>query len=171
MGITLTLGTFSITGEKMHVSDPCYAYDCKGAITLEKVLSGEYEARIAFYREDIWGVRVTSLSVWHVSHKDITANICVDSVIGVDSGQAGFFDDDYYEEKQGGDFGDLTRIFGLSCSLTLSKNHGGITEDKGVVSETGFGDGCYSLYIGKIEAGQVVSASIVFIEEEEMEEC
>lgn len=59
----------------------------------------------------------------------------------------------------------------MSCSLTLSKNHGGITEDKGVVSETGFGDGCYSLYIGKIEAGQVVSASIVFIEEEEMEEC
>ncbi|MBQ7079905.1 MAG: DUF4241 domain-containing protein [Fibrobacter sp.] len=43
-------------------------------------------------------------------------------------------------------------------------------KDKGVVSETGFGDGCYSLYVGKNKAGKIVSASIIFIADEELEE-
>ena len=63
-----------------------------------------------------------------------------------------------------------TIIFWLACSLTLSKNRGGIMLDKGVISESGFGDGSYSLYIGKNEAGKIVSASIIFIADDELEE-
>ncbi|MBQ3443146.1 MAG: DUF4241 domain-containing protein [Selenomonadaceae bacterium] len=111
------------------------------------------------------------MSIWHEEHKNVSPNICTDCVIGVDSGQAGFFDDNYYKENQGGDFGDTTTLFGLACSLSLSKNRGGIVHDRGVVSEIGFGDGSYSLYIGKNNEGKIVSASIIFIADDEMEEC
>ena len=43
--------------------------------------------------------------------------------------------------------------------------------DRGVVSETGFGDGSYSLYIGKNNEGKIVSASTILIADDEMEEC
>ena len=118
-----------------------------------------------------WGTRVAKLSICHVNHKNVLPNICTDCVIEVDSGQVGFFDDNYYAENQGGDFGDITTLFGLACSLTLSKNRGGIVNDRGVVSETGFGDGSYSLYIGKNNECKIVSASIIFIADDEMEEC
>lgn len=42
--------------------------------------------------------------------------------------------------------------------------------NRGVVSETGFGDGSYSLYVGKNNEGKIVSASIIFIADDEMEE-
>ena len=69
-----------------------------------------------------------------------------------------------------GKFNFTKKFFGLTCSLTLSKNHGGIMLNKGVVSETGFGDGCYSLYVGKNNEGKIVAASIIFITDEELEE-
>ncbi|MBQ3442115.1 MAG: DUF4241 domain-containing protein [Selenomonadaceae bacterium] len=46
-----------------------------------------------------------------------------------------------------------------------------MVNDRGVVSETGFGDGSYSLYIGKNNEGKIVSASTIFIADDEMEEC
>ena len=42
MAITSTLGSFFITGNKIHVSDPCYDYACSGAFTLDNALSGKY---------------------------------------------------------------------------------------------------------------------------------
>lgn len=170
MANSISLGSFFVTGNKIHVSDPCYDYDSPGSATIANVLSGEYLAKLTLYNMANWGTRVARLSIYHANHKNIVPNICTDCVISVDSGQAGFFDDDYYKENQGGDFGNITTLFGLACSLTLSKNRGGIMLDKGVVSETGFGDGSYSLYIGKNEAGKIVSASIIFIADDELEE-
>lgn len=168
MGITLTLGSFIITSNKIHVSDPCYEYDCSGAVTLNNALSGRYSATLVKHNLDIWDTRVSKLTIQHENYKDIAPNIYSGYEIAVDSGQAGFFDDDYYKENQGGDFGDITTLFGLACSLT--KNHGGIMLGKGAVSESGFGDGCYSLYFGKNNKGKIVAASIIFISEQELEE-
>ena len=164
------LGSFSITDNKIHVSDPCYDYDSVGAAKIVNALPGEYLTKLTLYNMAIWGTRVARLSICHVNHKNVVPNICTDCVIAVDSGQAGFFDDDYYKENQGGEFGDTTTLFGLACSLTLSKNRGGIMLDKGVVAETGYGDGSYSLYIGKNEKGKIVSASIIFIADDELED-
>ena len=169
--ILLPLGSFKVTGNKIHVSDPCYDYHCSGAITIDNVLSGEYFASIALYDMAAWGTRSACLSIRHTKHKNILPNICTDCVIGVDSGQAGFFDDAYYQQNQGGEFGDLNTFFGLACSLTLSKNRGGIMQDHGVVSATGFGDGSYPLYIGKNADGKIVAASISFIDDDELEGC
>ena len=170
MANPISLGSFFVTGNKIHVSDPCYDYDSLGSATIVNVLSGEYLAKLTLYNMENWGSRVSKLSICHVNHKNIVPNTCTDCVITVDSGQAGFFDDDYYKENQGGNFGDISTLFGLACSLTLSKNRGGILLNKGVVSETGFGDGSYSLYIGKNKAGKIVSASIIFIVDDGLEE-
>ena len=168
--ITLSLGSFFVSGNKIHVSDPCYDYPCSGAVTIDNVLSGEYLACLSLYDMATWGIRSANLSIHHINHKNIVPNICADCLIGVDSGQAGFFDDAYYQQNQGGDFGDLDTFFGLACSLTLSNNRGGIMQDKGVVSDTGFGDGSYPLYIGKNVDGKIVAASIIFIDDEELED-
>lgn len=166
----LPLGSFFVTGNKIHVSDPCYDYHCTGAVTIDNVLSGEYFAFLSLYDMATWGIRSASLSICHVKHKNVAPNICADCLIGVDSGQAGFFDDEYYQQNQGGDFGDINTFFELACSLTLSNNRGGIMQDHGVVSETGFGDGFYPLYIGKNADGNIVAASICFIDDDELEE-
>ena len=165
------LGCFVITGDKIHVSDPCYDYDFLGAINLTNVLAGKYLAYITRLNMGKWGTRTAKLSIRHVDYPEVIPKIAFDWEVEVDSGQAGFFDDQYYKENQGGEFGDTTTFFGLACFLTLSKKHGGIVQDKGVVSETGFGDGCYSLYVGKNKAGKIVSASIIFIADDELEEC
>ena len=170
MAITSTLGSFLITGNKIHVSDPCYDYACSGAVTLDNVLSGKYLATLVKHNLDIWDTRVCKLTIQHEDYKDIVPDIYSGHEIAVDSGQAGFFDDDYYQQNQGGDFGDINTLFGLACFLTLSKNQGGIMLNKGVVSETGFGDGCYSLFIAKNDDGKIVAASIIFITDEELEE-
>ena len=170
MAITSTLGSFFITCNKIHVSDPCYDYACSGAVTLTNALSGRYLATLVKHNLDIWDTRVSRLTIKHEDYKDIVPDIFSGYEIAVDSGQAGFFDDYYYQQNHGGDFGDLNSLFGLACSLTLSKNHGGILLNKGVVAETGFGDGCYGLFVGKNNDEKIVAASIIFITNSELEE-
>ena len=115
------------------------------------------------------GTRTAKLSINHSDYSNVLPKFFTGN-ISVDSGQAGFFDDFYYQQNQGGDFGDITTLFGLACSLTLSENHGGIIHNRGVISDTGFGDGSYCLFIATNHANKIVAASIVFIDESELEE-
>ena len=165
--IRKTLGFFLVSGNKIHVSDPCYDYTCSGATTLDNVLSGEYLATITFCNMKSW--ETSTLSINHVDY----ANVSPENFIGnvtVDSGQIGFFDDLYYRQNQGGKFGDTDSFYGFACSLTLSKNHGGIIHNRGVVSDTAFGDGTYNLFCAINHAKKIVAASIVFVTDDELEE-
>ena len=162
----VTLGSFEVESNKIYVSDPCYEYDENDnscVLTLKDVVNGKYVAtmNVAIIYHDI-----ESLTIKHEDYLHSEPSIFAGK-IGVDSGQAGFFDDDYYKENQGGDFDDLTTLYGLACSLVLSKQEGGIVHNRGVVSSSGCGDGEYEVFIGINEIGEIVSASIIFIEEEE----
>ena len=105
--------------------------------------------------------------------------------IGVDSGQAGIFNKEFYRNDDHSDTYDLPLIFGEDwsekdgdkwyqrmCSLTLSKFHGGISDDDygvtpdGIVSSSGYGDGLYHLMIGKVD-DKIVGFEIIFITEDE----
>ena len=148
----VTLGSFEVMSNKIYISDPCYEYDehentC--VLTLKDVINGKY-------------IATTKHEDYLHSEPSIFAG-----KIGVDSGQAGFFDKEYYAENQGGDFDDLTTLYGLACSLILSKQKGGIVHNRGVVSSSGCGDGEYEVFVGINEIGEIVSASIIFIEEED----
>jgi len=84
-------------GAKVMVSDPCYGLGtwCQGV--LENVLPGQYDCNVEYSDEGTWGTRVSAIEVTHVNYK--TGSLLLqmeDFEVGVDSGQAGIFDYEYY---------------------------------------------------------------------------
>lgn len=92
-------GTIDL-GAKVMVSDPCYGLGtwCQGII--ENVLPGRYNCFVEFVDEDDWGIRVSAIEVAHV---DYNRNELPEQrekfEVGVDSGQAGIFDYNYYTNR------------------------------------------------------------------------
>ena len=89
-------GTITL-GEKVMVSDPCYGLGtwCQGV--LENVLPGVYDCNVEYSDEDMWEIRVSAIEVTHESCKGKFIQLeCEDFEVGVDSGQAGIFDYEYY---------------------------------------------------------------------------
>jgi hypothetical protein len=86
-------------GEKVMVSDPCYGLGtwCQGV--LENVLPGQYDCNVEYSDEGDWGNRVSAIEVTHISCRGkFIALECEDFEVGVDSGQAGIFDYEYYAQ-------------------------------------------------------------------------
>lgn len=118
-----------------------------------------------------------------VIHEDIFPPKGIDFVkhggitgIGVDSGQAGFFEQNNYPLGEStGDFDNRNSFFGMCCYITSETNHrAGIiaslpTTGCGVVSSSGWGDGVYPFYVAHDEAGAIVAAKIDFLVEEREE--
>ena len=158
----LKLGSFNVT-DKIIVADPCYHFDTLGTLTLDNVLSGKYIATA-----EVVNNLVVALHISHYNFKnDILENEKV-GYIAVDSGQAGFFDLDFFRKNHGGEFGDLNSFYGLACAITLSPKQAGVIKKRGVVSSSGFGDGCYDVFVSRDEVGKIVAASVFFIEEEDL---
>lgn len=84
-------------GSKVMVSDPCYGLGtwCQGV--LKNVLPGQYACKVEYSDEGDWGIRVSAIEVTHVDYKGkfLALNL-EDFEVGVDSGQAGIFDYEYY---------------------------------------------------------------------------
>lgn len=174
------IGTFELTNESVIISDPCYKKGtwCQGK--LEKVKTGTWNTVVI--EEDDEGL-IAELIVYHDKIDKISD---LDGKwdeqpfnIGVDSGQAGFFQEDKYrndstsldlpvyfmdeEEKEEGE-----RWYGVCCNITLSKMQAGVLEG-GAVSSTGYGDGGYALYTVE-QDNEIVAMKIIFIEEDNDDE-
>lgn len=83
-------------GNKVMVSDPCYGLNtwCQGV--LENVLPGEYECKVGFTEN---GHTVADIDVTHKDYVDrMLAYEAEEFEVGVDSGQAGIYDYDYYKK-------------------------------------------------------------------------
>ena len=158
----LKLGSFKVA-DKIIVADPCYDYDHLGTVTLHNVLSGKYIATAE--------VEKNLVAALHISHSNFKNDILESENVGyiaVDSGQAGFFDLDFYRKNEGGEVGDLNTFYGLACAITLSPKQAGVIKKRGVVSSSGFGDGRYDVFVSRDEVGKIVAASLFFIEEEDL---
>ena len=166
----IKLGSLNISEDKIVVADPSYDCGDSGTVLLKKVLSGKYFASIKATNLKDCGQIVTSLKICHSDYKNSDLNFERYGFIAVDSGQAGFFDKNYFVENQGGELGDLNSFYGLTCSITMSPKQAGTIHKKGVVSSSGFGDGCYNLFVAKNSANKIVSAYIEFISQIELEE-
>ena len=86
-----------VLGEKVMVSDPCYGLEtwCQGVI--ENVLRGEYVCKVGYSDEDEHGTRVADIEVIHKSFFGKFLEYYPEEFeVGVDSGQAGIFDYEYY---------------------------------------------------------------------------
>lgn len=159
---------FITLGNKVRVSDPCYGTDTWCAGEVDNVLEGKYVVDIETSDEGMWGTRVKFLRAIHTDHADKMLLFCnvAPFEVGVDSGQAGIYDAEYYNKYHTVDDCDDDWYDDI-CNLT---DPFGTKDDKCVVSSSGFGDGCYICYLAKDTTGKVVGFEIMFIDDEEEDE-
>jgi hypothetical protein len=170
--------SFEVKSGVMVCTDPCYTIDppiwCMGII--ENVKNGTWVASIETSDEGQWGERIATLEVRHADFKDTNLKF-VDELPftgGVDSGQFGFFDKEFYRNDEsakdlpkygfGNEFdkesGDIW--YRACCDLTLGKEQWGVLPN-GVVSSSGYGDGSYGVYGERNAEGEYIAFKVVFI--------
>lgn len=168
------MSTFTVSSNKIIVTDPCYDIGTWCTATLEHVRNGTYHAEVNSENKGVWGDRIADITIYHSSVLGKKKRLKFhwrDSNIGVDSGQAGFFDFSVYEQIK--DNQQLDKSFYDEVSeKTLSSNQWGVVDSKvfdktnfGVASSSGYGDGVYSLFVAE-DNGEIIAARIVFISEE-----
>lgn len=176
------IGTFMLKSGNMRVSDPCYdkATWCAGVIP--DCRTGKWEALVSFYDDGLPGRRVSILAARAVGAN--TGFDLLDSLnklehasfeVGVDSGQAGMYDDETYRldstvpgipnpsEEDGVEPGELW--YEYCCDITLNPEKAGVIPT-GVVSRSGYGDGCYPVFFHKGKDGKVDLIAIRYILED-----
>ena len=168
------LGEFEIKSGEVIVSDPCYAIGtwCQGLV--RNVKNGTWVADVACLEESGRNAFLV------VHHKDYimpmgTVWEQLDFDIGVDSGQAGFYDyagykkDDSVPNSIKNSLGfDLNepgeKFYAYNCDLTLKTEHDAGVLPTGAVASSGYGDGSYTVSVVKDEAVKVVAMEIIFID-------
>ncbi len=170
--------SFEVVSGTLVCSDPCYSLDtwCMGIV--ENVKKGKWNAKI----EGEGGL----ISVLIVSHETNPYPTFVFSDplpfdAGVDSGQFGFFDKDFYRNDESAkdlpkyDFSnDFDREAGdvwyrACCDLTLGDERWGVLPN-GAVSSSGYGDGSYDVFAETNPEGEVIALCVVYLWEDEEED-
>lgn len=108
---------FEIQSTQMRVTDPCYDKDTWCAGVLDNVLPGTWVAEKEVSDEGSWGMRIARLRVYHENYPYTDPRELTPIDVGVDSGQAGFFDESQYPEGSTGDYGVMTQCGVGSCSI------------------------------------------------------
>jgi hypothetical protein len=93
--------TFEVKSGAIVCSDPCYSIPtwCQGIV--ENVKNGTWVANVIVTDEGDWGKRIALLSISHKDIEEPDANIDIMNFVGgVDSGQFGFFDKDFYRNDE-----------------------------------------------------------------------
>jgi hypothetical protein len=162
-GDFLYIGEIEIESGEVRVTDPCYDLETWCAGTVKNVAKGKWYAYVKFKDVGSWGTRHSQL--WIVKEKELLNKsieimhhfgICV----GVDSGQAGFFDVKYFKDdsdpylnfkRESNDvIGDCKEpgdhFYSMMCDLTLRRPIGAGTYKHGAVSSSGLGDGSYDAF-------------------------
>jgi hypothetical protein len=168
---------FAVSSGALRVTDPCYDMETWCAGTLENVKNGIWQAHVGFHDDDHgWGTRVAYLHIIHdnaESHFDHKAEfdstwVNSDIMVGVDSGQAGFFDLALFDQVCGSE-PVKEKFYDEICALTLGDAQWGV-HPTGVVSSSGYGDGSYVCLVRRDEEGRAIEAIIVYIGENEDED-
>lgn len=95
---------FIALDDKVMVSDPCYGMNtwCQGVV--DNVLKGNYKCTVETSDEGEWGRRVSAIEVVHEDYvKKFLEYSKENFEVGVDSGQAGIFDYEYYKKYHSDD--------------------------------------------------------------------
>jgi hypothetical protein len=154
-------------GNKVVISDPCYDSDVWCILKDLPVVPGTYEAHIEF---DTESMRVLSLTVWHKDYLPDEAT-CADEeylpdTIGVDSGQAGIYDADYfyhYHDRAVYTSDAYNDWYTAACSCTTSDtNYADIMDDSCVISRSGWGDGSYALSVNRNDNGDIIAITVSY---------
>ena len=162
-----------LLNKNVYVTDPCYNTTTWCQKLLDNVSPGRYKCFVIVSDEGDWGHRVSELHVVkeetfgkYKELEDIPYKAePLNCTIGVDSGQCGVFDAEYYEKYQpDDDYDNPDSWYRKICELTYNA---GTIDNLGVATASGYGDGSYPLYVAE-ENNEVVAIKVVFIEEEEI---
>lgn len=150
-----------VLSDRCMVSDPCYCAQSYGCwCKMVNMLPGNYHCLIKKNNDGL----VSSLYIYH--EKYIREPKTMIDFVSVDSGQAGFYDSDYFIKTRGKD-DEEWKWYKEICSLTYhsdsSELTGGTKDKKCCVSSSGNGDGSYPLLIHRNSKGQIVSACIQYL--------
>lgn len=194
------IGQFTTTQPKILVSDPGYDKDEYCSRLVDNCKTGQWDAYInknhyTFeYEKGLFNkdCRVASVFVKHNSAtKELFGTIHLEEKdedsaffrwrgnwvrlsdnIGVDSGQAGFFDYDKFGDNSQFDamgqcgFGD--KWYSNCCDATLGiGKYAGIIAKCGVNSSSGFGDGCYTVWGHKTKDNKIDAMVLFFLADNE----
>lgn len=175
------VGSFELTQPILRITDPCYTPDTWCADTL-KAVPGTYDAYVYMQYENWNGMhRPGVLAIFHESVPQHSRNIdafegsTAACVVGVDSGQCGFFDNAFYPQEEAQfEYEDGT-FYRHVCSLTEdAEGSAGIMENHGVFSQTFHGDGSYQCHVittgGKVVAACLDYSSYFSIEDDGYED-
>lgn len=176
--------SFEVMSGTLVCSDPCYEIPtwCQGIV--ENVKKGKWNAQIERMNLGDWGERISVLMVSHESNPNPTFDFDehLPFTAGVDSGQFGFFDKDFYRNDESAKdlpkynfSNDFDRESGdvwyRACAqLTLGDERWGVLPN-GVVSSSGIGDGSYDVFAETNPEGEVIALCVVYLWEDEEEEC
>lgn len=152
---------------KAIITDPCYNLDTWCNYIVSNVLPGPYTTTVKLTDEGDCNERVAELLAIHMEYTRVTLDWeFVSNEIGVDSGQCGIYDLHYFmcasqsqQEKE--------QFLDEVHKHTSSEKQCGEQHGFGVTACSGYGDGCYNLYIAKNQQKEVVAMKIVFIYDEE----
>lgn len=165
------LGQFWVPSGQILISDPDYLPGTGHTSLVKKCKTGKWHAAfvemLPYVNPGMLVIRHESLPGWNVFGKIITTDTDVffkapwertGSLVGVDSAQCGFFDADHYQDEFGlsreGLSHELTSkpwskglsLFQLTCcDKTMHAPYAGVLPF-GVISGSGYGDGCYPAY-------------------------
>lgn len=162
---TFDLKKINIESGKVQITDPCYEPSLWCSHTRE-IKKGEYICKAVMVNAGAWGRRIAELTINHIStpKKKATTLMCC---AGVDSGQCGFFDAEYYKKYHKAEYVDddaeSLSWYRRVCDITLADKSCGTIDKKGVVSSSGFGDGVYDCYVGHNTSGEVTAMRLKFI--------
>lgn len=181
--------TFKIVSGKMIVTDPCYTIPtwCQGII--QNVKNGIWTADVDI--DDQTG-RVAAIYCYnneaYIQNVNLASQVFaapkMPFVVGVDSGQAGFFDLDHYRKDDSiGDSPlakfisvdeDGDKFYSACCACTCNDNDRTIqfgTIPYGAVSSSGWGDGSYNCHgLTDISGNEYVAFMIEFIGKDDGED-
>lgn len=142
-------------GATAIVADPCYDIEEEvGVVLLEGLREGNW---LCSAKKDTYD-RTTELVLMHEEYKRrrITEHI---GSIAVDGGAAGVWDATYYKERKQ----DEKRWFKDTEKIVLIAPYWGTMDDKGVLSDTGYGDGWYPVFVARNKEGEIVGIKIRYI--------
>lgn len=153
----VNIGSFTMSSGKMMVSDPCYEIGTWCQYQLDNVKNGVWNASMKRVDDGVWGIRIASIQahIKYISPSDDAWELVEVAHIGVDSGQAGFYDLDKFDSQS-------KEWYRKNGDITLSDRQGGVL-DGGAVSSSGYGDGGYPLYVIKDNSGTVIAVKVIFI--------
>ena len=159
------LGQVYLTSGTVVVADPCYGRETvkdKNNATIVELRQGCYEAYCSRSEDN----RISALCIIPamVDIEDVCYGDYELGVAGVDSGTCGIFCNDYHKKTHtkydvSDDWYDEFIIADGECPDT------GITDDSGVFSSSGYGDGCYPVFAVTDRYGNQFGVLIEFIYE------